>query len=129
MIVGGYMRAEIFRFLAAGGTTFLLELAVLYGLVEFLGVYYLLAAAIAFTIAVAANYVLCLRWVFRGGRPQNRKMMVLFLGSSVAGLGINQLCMWTMVSWLGFHYLIAKVISTAVVTAWNYVAKRRAVVG
>ena len=106
------MRAEIFRFLAAGGTTFLLELAVLYGLVEFLGVYYLLAAAIAFTIAVAANYVLCLRWVFRGGRPQNRKMMVLFLGSSVAGLGINQLCMWTMVSWLGIHYLIAKVIST-----------------
>lgn len=123
------MGVEIFRFLTAGGTTFLLELGVLYGLVEYIGIYYLLAAAIAFSIAVVVNYVLCLRWVFRESKKQSRKMMVLFAGSSLAGLGINQLCMWILVSCLGIHYMIAKIISTAVVTVWNYVAKRRAVVG
>lgn len=123
------MKSEILRFLFAGGATFLLELAVLYGLVEFAGVYYLLSSAIAFTIAVAANYILCLRWVFCRAKQQDRKMVILFLASSLAGLGINQLCMWIMVTGVGIHYLLAKIISTMVVTVWNYLAKRRAVVG
>ncbi|MBR1806568.1 MAG: GtrA family protein [Selenomonadaceae bacterium] len=49
--------------------------------------------------------------------------------SGVVGLGLNQLCMWFFVDVAGLHYLIAKLGATVIVTAWNYVTKRKVVKG
>ena len=43
------------------------------------------------------------------------------------GLGINQLSMYLMVEKVGLHYMLAKIVSTALVTVWNFFTKRLAV--
>ena len=119
--------AEIFRFLVAGGSCLLLELCCLYGLTERGGLHYLYSSAIAFTVAVLANYWLCRVWVFEAGKKkQSFKAASIFFGSSVAGLGINQLCMYAFVDLMGMYYMAAKILAAAIVTAWNFVLKRYA---
>jgi len=117
---------EILRFLLAGGSCLLLELGALYALTEAAGLHYLYSAALAFTLSVIVNYLMCRYWVFQGARQQSAKAAAVFIGSSLAGLGLNQLCMWLFVEMAGLWYMAAKLLAAVVVTAWNYVLKRYA---
>lgn len=114
---------EVFRFLAVGGACFLLEYGLLYALTEYGGVGYLYSSAMAFTISLMVNYILCVVFVF-DVRRQSERQMVLFIITSLMGLGINQLVMWTCVDGLGIWYMAAKLVASAVVMVWNYFTKR-----
>lgn len=118
---------EILRFCLVGGVSFLVDYGLLYFCTETLNINYLYSAAISFTISVIFNYWLCVKYVFLRARAQNTKQATLFIGSSVVGLGINQLCMWVLVEKIGIYYMAAKIVATAIVTLWNYVMKRKAV--
>ena len=120
---------EIFRFCIVGGLSFLLDYGLLYVLTEYVGVYYLYSSGISFTVSVIFNYWLCVVYVFHAGRHQTARQATLFIGSSIAGLGLNQLCMWILVDCFAMHYMHAKIVATAVVTFWNYVMKRKALQG
>ena len=117
---------EIARFVLVGGACFLLDYGLLYILTEYGGLHYLLSAGISFSISVLVNYWLCLVCVFRGANAQTRRAKMLFFGSSIAGLGLNQLLMWVLVDGLSVYYMLAKIIAAGIVTVWNYVLKRRA---
>lgn len=119
---------EFMRFCLVGGFTFVIDYGLLYLLTEHLGVNYLLSSGAAFTIAVIINYILCLLFVFNGGKSGLRQLS-LFIYASMAGLLLNQLCMWLLVEVFAFYYLAAKIIATAVVTLWNYVTKKYALKG
>lgn len=114
---------EVFRFLAVGGACFLLEYGLLYALTEYGGVGYLYSSAMAFIISLMVNYILCVVFVFDVHR-QSERQMVLFIITSLMGLGINQLVMWTCVDGLGIWYMAAKLVASAVVMVWNYFTKR-----
>lgn len=120
---------EIVRFCFVGGISLLVDCGLLFLLTDFFGVHYLYSAGISFTVSVIFNYWLCVVYVFRGARRQTPKQATIFIGSSIVGLGLNQLCMWLFVEWLGLHYLVAKLGATVIVTLWNYVMKRKAING
>ena len=120
---------ELVRFCIVGGVCFLVEYALLYSLTEFVGLYYLNSSAIAFIISLILNYWLCLKVVFKVKKKQTPKQATIFIGSSVVGLGLNQLCMWIFVDIFGVYYMLAKIFATAIVTVWNYVTKRKVVRG
>ena len=120
---------EIARFILVGGACFVLDYGLLYILTEYGGLHYLLSAGVSFTIYVFVNYWLCLVCVFRGANTQTHRAKMLFFGSSIAGLGLNQLLMWMLVDLFGIYYMIAKLIAAGIVMVWNYVLKRRAVLG
>ena len=116
---------EFFRFCLVGGATFLFDYGLLYLLTEHVGISYLLSSGLAFSAAVVMNYILCQKFVFAGAR-NGVKQLVLFVTTSVVGLGINQVCMWFFVEGVNIHYMLAKVVATGIVTIWNYVTKKRA---
>ena len=120
---------EIVRFCLVGGGCFLLDYGLLYVLTEYAGIHYWYSSGISFTVTVLLNYWLCVTYVFHGARHQTKKQASIFIGSSIAGLAINQFCMWALVDGLGIYYMLAKLVATAVVTVWNYVMKRRAIRG
>ena len=120
------MKGELFRFLMAGGSCFALELLTLWSLTELVGLNYLTSAGLAFVLAVAVNYEMCVHWVWRSARSGS-KVALLFLLTSALGLLINQLCMYSFVEFIGVHYMLAKIFATAIVTAWNFFTKRLAV--
>ena len=117
---------EILRFLLVGGGCFLLDYGLLYVLTEYAGLYYLLSSGISFSVSVFVNYRLCLIYVFHGASAETRRAKILFFGSSIAGLVLNQLLMWVLVDGLSVYYMLAKIIAAGIVTVWNYVLKRRA---
>jgi putative flippase GtrA len=78
-------------------------------------------------VSVVFNYWLCVVFVFVGAGKQTRKQAAIFIGSSIIGLGLNQLCMWILVDIMGMYYMFAKIFATAIVTVWNYIMKRKAV--
>lgn len=118
---------EILRFLLVGGVCFFVDYFLLYAFTEYGGISYLMSAGLSFTISCIANYFLCIAWVFSQAKKQNVKQATVFIGSSVVGLGINQLCMWGFVELMTIHYMIAKIFAAAIVMVWNYVLKRKAV--
>lgn len=129
MFLGQDRFFEIFRFCVVGGLSFLLDYGLLYFLTEHVGVYYLYSSGISFTVSVVFNYWLCVVYVFRAARNQTARQATVFIGSSVLGLGLNQLCMWVFVDFFAMHYMLAKIVATIVVTFWNYVMKRKALKG
>lgn len=120
---------EIIRFCIVGGLSFFIDYGLLYFCTEVLNINYFYSAAISFTVSVIFNYWLCIKYVFVSTVSQNTKQATLFIGSSIVGLGINQVCMWVLVEKFGLYYMIAKIVATAIVTCWNYVMKRKAVSG
>lgn len=120
---------EIVRFCFVGGISFLMDYSLLFALTEFAGVYYLYSSAISFSVTVVFNYWLCVIYVFKGAKRQTTRQAIIFFGTGVIGLGLNQLCMWLFVAVMGMHYMLAKIFATAIVTVWNYLTKRKAVNG
>jgi len=116
---------EAYRFIVAGLATFAVEFALLILLKEGLGIQYLIANAIAFTVAVAFNYVLSVAWVFHGAKNGGNVAKIAFFTVSVIGLVLNQLLMWLLVGLGGLYYLVAKLITSVLVMLWNYAAKRK----
>ncbi len=115
--------AEIIRFLLVGGGCFLLDYGLLYYLTEYAGVPYLFSSAISFTVSLVVNYLLCVTVVFHA-QNQSKKKTFWFIVTSLAGLGVNQICMWFFTEICGLWYMLAKIGAAAVVTIWNYVTKR-----
>ena len=120
---------EIIRFCIVGGLSLIVDCGVLYGLTDFFGVHYLYSAGISFTVSVIFNYWLCVKYVFKNARHQTPRQATIFIGSSIIGLGLNQICMWFFVEIILLHYMIAKLAATVIVTLWNYVMKRKAING
>ena len=120
---------ELVRFCFVGGLSLIVDCAVLFGLTEFFNVHYLYSAGISFTVSVIFNYWLCVKYVFKNAKKQTPKQAAIFIGSSVVGLGLNQICMWLFVEIVALHYMLAKLGATVIVTLWNYVAKRKAING
>lgn len=119
---------EILKFGVNGVVCFVIDYGVMILLTECFGVYYLISAGISFTLSVIVNYIICVRWVFDNASNTGKKAKMIFIGSSIAGLGLNQLLMWFLVDLIGIFYMIAKIISTLIVMVWNYVMKRKALV-
>ncbi|WP_427113192.1 GtrA family protein [Megasphaera sueciensis] len=120
---------EVFRFCIVGGLSFLVDYALLFVCTELIHIFYWYSSAISFTVSVIFNYWLCIVFVFKGAEARNTRQAILFIASSIVGLGINQLCMWMFVEFIGIYYMIAKIVATIIVTFWNYVMKRKAVQG
>jgi putative flippase GtrA len=106
-----------------------MDYGLLYFYTEKMGFNYLYAAAISFTSAVVINYWLCLAYVFTAASRQNSRQAIIFIGSSIIGLGLNQVCMWFFVEMAGLYYMLAKIFSAGIVAVWNYVMKRKAMSG
>ena len=128
---------EGLRFLVTGGVCYLVELACLVFLRDTCDLDTLLAVPIAFVISVVLNYLLCVKWVFRGAGDQGDAAKAGFLITSAMGLGLNELLMLLfrvllgedapILTLFGFPvtmYMINKTLATALVMVWNYFTKR-----
>lgn len=114
------------KYLVAGGMGFLLDFGTLYLLFNILGINYLLAAAIAFTVGLVFVYFSSNKWVFDERRMEGRQVLefTLFAIIGLVGLGLTVLFMWLLVDFVGIYPLVAKLITTGLVLCWNFGARK-----
>lgn len=102
----------------------LIDLVSLYLLVEFFFLPVLLAASLAFILAVINNFILNKFWTFRHPSKNYKKLFIKFLIVSLVGLGLTLLSMYLLVYLLAIWYIAAKIITSVLVVAWNFLANR-----
>jgi putative flippase GtrA len=113
---------QLFRYGFVGGIAFLFDFCGLLLLVR-LGVHYLLAAAISFTLGLAVNYLISILWVFPSSSRRATEA-ILFTVIGIVGLGLNEIIIWFGHDVLGLAVAWSKIISTALVFFWNFILRR-----
>jgi len=116
---------QLLRSAAAAHLGFWVDFAILAGLTEIAGLYYLLSAGFAFTAGVAVTYVLSVLWVFRYRRLHNRiAELAVFSLIAVAGAGVMLAAIWFLTEIARLHYLISKTVSSLLVFALNFTLRK-----
>ena len=118
-----WRRPEV-RFLAVGGGSALLNLALLWMLVDLLGVPYLVACAISFFALNGLGYLLNKSITFRRGRAVRWHELWRYFAVMAASLAANLALMALLVGVWRVPYLMASVVVTIVLAAVNFVAHR-----
>ena len=115
---------QIFKFGIVGGTAFIIDYGIFTILSQLLGIHYLIASIISFSISVIYNYILSIKWVFDVSKKQTTKEFIIFVILSVIGLGLNSLIMYLTHDLMGIHEMIGKIIATAIVMVYNFITRK-----
>ena len=116
---------QFLRYALVGGVAFVVDFISLNVLTEYMGVYYLHSAALAFLLGLTTNYVLSVLWVFQKRTFQNRVVEYGIFGLlGLLGLGLNQLLMYSLTEHAELDYRFSKVIATGLVFMWNFGSRK-----
>ena len=86
---------------------------------------YFPASAVSFTISVVVNYILSMRFVFKGKDELSKlQEMAVFVALSLVGLAVNQMIMWIAVEFFKMFYALAKILATMIVTTYNFISRK-----
>jgi putative flippase GtrA len=98
---------------------------VLYRLGLGIGWNYMLAALLGFCAGAVVAYVASVRWVFDARAVRNAGLEFgLFVAVGIGGLLLTELLLWLAIGKLGWPPLLAKLATSAVVFAFNFVLRK-----
>lgn len=103
-----------------GFTSSVLDISILWLLAGSFGIYYLLAAAISFTLSGTVSYISVRRFVFTHTHRSVRAGYCYYLMITSTGLALTLGTMAILVEIFGIHYLLARVLVVGAVGMWNY---------
>jgi glycosyltransferase involved in cell wall biosynthesis/putative flippase GtrA len=107
---------QISRCILAGATAFSIDFLALAFLTEILKIYYLFSATIAIILGLSTIYLLNIKWVFINSKLKNKFYEIgLFSLAGIIGISLNILFIWAFTKYIGFHYLISKIISAVMI--------------
>ena len=111
--------------MASSAVCFALDFATLALLTEVFGLFYLLSAAVSFSLGTTLSYILSVRWVFRARRvPSKAVEYGLFFIIGAVGLALNEALLWLFTEKLLLFYLLSKIAAGALVFFWNFGARK-----
>ena len=105
--------------------SFLIDYGLLIYLTEATNLEYFASSAISYTVSVLFNYILSLKFVFDVRNRRNRLWeLMIFLILGAVGLGLTQMIMWVCVERLQLFYALAKIVSTLIVSTYNFISRK-----
>ena len=115
---------QLFRYFFVAAGAFVMDYGFYFLLSYIFGVQYLIAAIAGFIEGTSANYLISKYMVFQG-EPQSRSVEV-FLVFLISGIGLLwlELGLYLLTDIYGMHYLLSKLVMTAVVFLWNFFARK-----
>ena len=116
---------QFFRYLFVGGFAFLVDFFLLYFFSDICGIYYLISALFSFIISLFVNYLISTYWVFNKNQIENKIIEFgIFSLIGVIGLIFTEIILYLCTDIFGIYYLVSKIIATAIVMFWNFLARR-----
>lgn len=114
------------KFAIVGLTSLAVDYALLMFLVEACEADLFFSTTVSFIVSVILNYVLSMKYVFdhREGMSRKREFTIFAILSAV-GLGLNDLYMFVGVTMLNIGYQAMKLISTFLVTWYNFFSRKK----
>jgi putative flippase GtrA len=124
-LIAMFGREHILWFLFAGIVSSLVDIGLLYVFCEYLGEWYLSAAAVSYCCGIVVSYSLNKYLTFHDGRKNYLLQFSTFAAISFSCLMVNLCIIWLAVEFAAVNYLAAKVIATACAFFWNYYGQSR----
>ncbi len=117
---------RIVRFCIVGGFAVGIQWAVLYGLTEFIGVFYLLSAATAFIVSTGASFLLQKLWAFQNKEVEGagRQLVFYFVMKGIF-LALDVVLLDILVEVLHVWYMWAQMLLTVVFSIISYFLSER----
>jgi putative flippase GtrA len=108
------------RYLAVGGTTFVIDFSILFFLHGILKLNLAASTSVAYWISISYNFVLNRYWTFDSREKESLKR---HLTTYFVLLVFNYLFTVTFVSIVGTHinYVLAKALAVAIQMTWTYI--------
>lgn len=99
----------------------MVDIILLYIATDVLGVWYLSSAIFAFTVAFIVSFLLQKFWAFRDKRTDGMHGQLLtYLFVLIANMVLNTTFIYLLVEHGNQHYVIAQIISGAVIALWSF---------
>ena len=119
-------RKQFGKFAIVGLTSLAVDYALLMFLVEVCKADLFFSTTVSFIVSVIINYALSMKYVFdhREGMSRKREFTIFAILSAV-GLGLNDLYMFIGVTMLNIGYQAMKLISTFLVTWYNFFSRKK----
>lgn len=114
---------QFFRYVFVGGVAFVADVGVLW--LFSLWMHYMIATAIAFVAGLLVNYALSKWLVFTQKDTKALIEFIVYAVIGVIGLGITEALMYLFTDVAGFHLVVSKTITAAIVLVWNFVARKQ----
>lgn len=116
--------SRLLKFCLVGASGVVVNLGLLWTLTEFVGLFYLVSAAIGIEVSILSNFALNELWTFRD-RTRSAGGVLKRAGKfnliCVGGIMINIVILGAMTELLGVYYMISALFGIAAATLWNYV--------
>lgn len=114
------------RFCIAGAAGVIAYYAALYGLTEYLGVWYVASAVIGFILNTGLNFTLQKFWTFQNKETgMVGRQLVLYVVMTICFLIGNTGFLYLMVQYLHMWYIGAQVILTVVISILSFIISGR----
>jgi len=118
-------KIQFVRYIFVGGIAAVVNIGLLFVLTSIFDIYYIISNVVAFIAGLTVNYFLTKKLVFTSKTRINSKLEYCIYGIiGIAGLIIDTTILWFLTSKIGIFYLLSKVISTLIVFAWNFSARK-----
>ncbi len=116
---------QFFRYIFVGGFAFLVDAFTLWLCEKWMN--YMIAAAIAFVVGLAANYVLSIWFVFSESEQVTNKIkeFITYVIIGVIGLLLTEVIMYILTDLCHLYFLLSKIVAAAIVLVWNFVARKK----
>lgn len=124
MILDAAMVAQFVKFGLVGVLNTALHYTVFYGLYSLLGLNYLVASAIGYSIGLINSYILNRNWTFQSQNTDRRREFARFAWVNLLSLGINLVALKALVVWAGLQPEVAQVFAILFSLVANFVGNR-----
>ena len=115
---------QLLRFAIVGASGYLVNLTVFSLLVEIRGVHYLVAATLAFCVAVTNNFLLNRYWTFRATHVTAAVQAPRFLIVSLSALGLNLAALDALIAFGGLHEVVAQAVAIGAATPISFAGNK-----
>ena len=117
---------QFFRYAFVGGWATIADWGVFALFAEVVGLHYLISAPIAFLMGLTVNYLLSKKFVFSGEKNQHSSSteFAVYGIIGIIGLLMTMVIMYLLTEFAGFLPMVSKIIATAVVLVWNFLARK-----
>ena len=118
------MYKQLAKYFTIGVLGTIINLGILYFLVELLDVYYILAATVAYVLAITNNFLWNKKWTFHNGIKKYKKQYAKYFLVSTIGLILTLLLLTFFVEILNIWYILAQVFSIGIVGIGTFLSNK-----
>lgn len=117
---------QFFRYAFVGGWATVADWGVFALFNEVVKLHYLISAPIAFLMGLTVNYLLSKKFVFSGEKSEHAASteFVVYGIIGIIGLLMTMIIMYLLTEFVGFIPMVSKIIATAIVLVWNFLARK-----